>query len=294
MSRRVRRNLAAYLMLLPTLVLLGVFTVYPIVNSFIISFYDWDMMSPVKRFVGLQNYQHILADPLFRRAFGNTLLYVVCFVPSVLLLGLLAAVLLNAKIRFRAAFRTTLFLPYITSLAATGIVWSWIFNGQYGLLNFVLSWVGIHGVDWLNNARYTMFNLVLFGVWQNVGYVAVIFLAGLQNISREYYESASVDGASAWRKFRHITWPLLSPTSYFLLLLTTIEAFKVFLQVYVLYGESPGPNDSGLTLLYYMFNEGFSDFKMGYACAAAYVLFLIIFIFTLLQTTLSRRVNYSA
>ena len=293
MSFRLRRNLTAYLMLLPTFVLTGVFVIYPVIDSFFISFYKWDMLSAVKPFVGLQNYQHIFADPLFRRALVNTILYVVVFVPVVLILGLIAALLLNSKIHFLAAFRTAFFIPYVTSLAATGIVWQWIFNDQFGLLNFLLKSMGLSPQNWLQNPHWTLFNIVTLGVWQNIGYIAVIFLAGLQNISREYYEAASVDGAKPFQQFRHITVPLLSPTTYFLLILTTIEAFKVFLQVYVLYGESPGPNNSGMTLLYYMFDKGFSDFHMGYATASAYVLFVIIFIFTLLQMSLSKRVHYA-
>ncbi|WP_029421699.1 carbohydrate ABC transporter permease [Alicyclobacillus macrosporangiidus] len=294
MSFRLRRSVTAYLMLLPTLVLIGVFVVYPIVDSFVISFYKWDMLSASKPFVGLQNYIYIFEDPLFHTALKNTVLYVVFFVPIVLALGLLTAVLLNAKIRLLPLFRTAFFIPYVTSLAATGIVWQWIFNDQFGLLNYLLERAGLHAQDWLNDPRWTLFNIITIGVWQNLGYVAVIFLAGLQNISREYYEAADVDGATPWQKFARITLPLLSPTTYFLLILTTIEAFKVFLQIYVLYGETAGPNNSGMTLLYYMFTKGFGDYRMGYACASAYVLFLIVFVFTLAQMALSRRVHYEA
>lgn len=294
MSFRLRRNLTAYLMLLPTLVLTAVFIIYPVIDSFLISFYKWDMLSATKPFVGLRNYQHIFADPLFRRALINTVLYVVLFVPIVLIVGLLAAVLLNSKVRLLAAFRAAFFVPYVTSLAATGIVWQWIFNDQFGLLNYLLKSIGLQPQHWLQNPHLTLFNIIVLSVWQNLGYVAVIFLAGLQNISREYYEAASVDGAKPFQQFRHVTVPLLSPTTYFLLILTTIEAFKVFLQVYVLYGASAGPNNSGMTLLYYMFNKGFSDYHMGYATASAYVLFVIIFIFTLLQMSLSRRVHYES
>lgn len=294
MSFRLRRNLIAYLMLLPTLVLTGVFIIYPVIDSFLISFYKWDMMSDVKPFVGLQNYRYIFSDPLFRRALVNTVLYVVTFVPVVLILGLVSAVLLNAKVRFLGAFRAAFFIPYVTSLAASGIVWQWIFNNQFGLLNYLLQLVGLQPQNWLQNPHWTLFNLDVMGVWQNLGYVAVIFLAGLQNISSEYYEAADVDGARPFQKFRNITIPLLSPTTYFLLILTTIEAFKIFLQIYVLYGASAGPNNSGLTLLYYMFNKGFTDFRMGYATASAYVLFLIIFLFTLIQMAFSRRVHYES
>lgn len=294
MSYRLRRNITAYLMLLPTLIVTAVFIFYPVIDSFIISFFNWNMISDKRPFVGLANYGYILHDPLFQRAFFNTVLYVLCFVPSVLVLGVISAMLLNSKIRFLSVFRTAFFVPYVTSLAASGIVWQWIFNDQFGLLNYLLKQIGLHPQNWLQNPHWTLFNLVFMGVWQNLGYVTVIFLAGLQNISKEYYEAADVDGAPPFQKFRHITVPLLSPTSFFLLILTTIEAFKIFLQIYVLYGASAGPNNSGLTLLYYMYNQGFSDYHMGIATAAAYILFLIIFIFTMIQMLFSKRVHYDA
>jgi ABC-type sugar transport system permease subunit len=292
MGYRLSRSITAYLMLLPTLVLTGVFVFYPIVNSLWLSFHKWNMLSTDKSFVGFKNYDHIFHDPLFQKAFTNTLLYVVTYVPSVIVLGLITAAFLNAKIKFLAVFRTTLFIPYITSFAVTGIIWQWIFNEQYGLLNYFLHFIGISPQQWLSDPHWTLFNMVVMGVWQHLGYITVIFLAGLQGISKDYYEAASVDGANTWQKFRAITVPLLSPTTYFLLIVTTIEAFKVFLHVYVLYGGTSGPNFSGMTLVYYMYLKGFSDYRMGYAAAAAYVLFLIIFVFTLIQMSLSRRVHY--
>ncbi|WP_206884903.1 carbohydrate ABC transporter permease [Alicyclobacillus mali (ex Roth et al. 2021)] len=294
MTLKARRTFTAYMMLIPTLILVAVFTLYPILESFVISFFHWDMISPHKQFVGLQNYLQIFEDPLFHRAVINTLLFVILYVPIVMALGLAVALLLNARIRFRAFFRTAIFLPYVTSIAATGIIWQWIFNGQFGLLNDLLRQIGIQGPDWLNTPQDTMICLVTLSVWQSLGYVSVLFLAGLQNISREYYEAARVDGAHGWRLFRHVTWPLLSPTTFFVLLMSTIEAFKVFLPVYVLYGATDGPNDSGLTMLYYMFTEGFSDYRMGYASASAYILFVIILACTLLQMTLQRRVHYES
>nr|NNM91129.1 sugar ABC transporter permease [Bacilli bacterium] len=292
MILKLRRTVVAYTLLFPSLILLGIFTIYPILDSLYISFFRWDIMSTARPFVGLQNYIHIFTDPLFLQALLNTVEYVVFFVPIVMIVGLLAALLLNSKVRFLSFFRTIMFLPYITSLAATGVLWQWLFNDQFGLVNYFLQAVGLPSQDWLNNQNLTMFTMVLFGVWQNLGYVAVIFLAGLQNVSKEAYEAADVDGASALQKVWHITLPLLSPTTYFVLLLSTIEAFRVFLQVYVLYGQTPGPNNSGMTLLYYMYEMGFNDYKMGYASATAYVLFLITFIVTLIQMTLSRRVHY--
>lgn len=292
MGYRARRSALAYLMLLPTLVLIGVFVFYPIYSAFDISLYKWDMLSPIKPFVGFQNYTHIFSDPEFQQALKNTALYVVVYVPTLMLAGLLTASLLNTKLKFLSAFRTALFIPYITALSATAILWQWIFNDQYGLLNYFLKRIGISGPDWLNDPHWTLFNVVVYSVWQNLGYVTVIFLAGLQGISKDYYEAADVDGASSWHKFRHITISLLSPTTYFVLIVSTIDAFKVFLTPYLLYSGTSGPNDTGLTLIYYMYLKGFQDMKMGYACASGFVLFIIILIITLMQMGLSRKVHY--
>ncbi|GGJ10781.1 hypothetical protein GCM10010885_20010 [Alicyclobacillus cellulosilyticus] len=287
-----RRTLSAYAMMFPALVLTAVFVVYPIGEAFVVSFLHWDMLTAANRaFVGLANYVRILRDPLFYKALVNTVCYVLLFVPCVLGLGLAAAVALNARIPGRKVMRALLLLPYVTSLAATGVLWQWIFNGQFGLLNALLAEFGLPPQNWLFNPHLTLLNLLIYGVWQNLGYVAVILLAGLQNIDRAFYEAAAVDGAGAWHKFRHITLPLLSPVLWFTWVLVTIEAFKVFLQVYVLYSGTEGPNFSGITLLYYMYEQGFSNYRMGEACAAAFILFFIIFLVTLVQLVWQRRVH---
>jgi len=280
-------------MLVPTFLVTGVFVFYPIVNSFIISFFNWNMLSPVKRFVGLQNYWQIFHDPLFLVALRNTLFYAVCYVPVVLALGLIAALALNQRIRGSAGFRTILIVPYVTSIAGSGVIWQWIFEPN-GVLNALLRYVGIPPQNWLNDPHWTLFNIIVMGVWQQLGYVSIIYLSGLQAISKEYYEAASVDGARSWHMFRHITWPLLTPSTYFLLILTSINALGIFLQVYVLYGQSAGPNNSAMTLVYYMYMNGFSNYRMGYASAAAYVFFFLVLIITLIQLLYSRRVNYDS
>ncbi|MCS7175709.1 carbohydrate ABC transporter permease [Pseudothermotoga sp.] len=228
---------------------------------------------------------------LFIKAMFNTLYYVVLSVPITIALALAIALLLNTNIKLRAFFRTAYFVPFVTSIVAISLVWRWIFDDAYGLLNYFLSFFNIQKIAWLKDERWTIPTVAIVSIWRTVGYDAVIFLAGLQSIDRSYYEAAEVDGASSWQKFLHITWPLLSPTTFFLLIVSLINAFKVFTEVYVLYSGLPGPyNNSGLTMVYYVFDRFYVQQRMGIACAAAYVLFAIILIFTLIQFRVGRNV----
>lgn len=228
---------------------------------------------------------------LFIKAMFNTLYYVVLSVPITIALALMIALLLNANIKLRALFRTAYFVPFVTSVVAVSLVWRWIFDDAYGLLNYFLSFFNVQKIAWLKDERWTIPTVAMVSIWRTVGYDAVIFLAGLQNIDRSYYEAAEVDGANSWQKFLHITWPLLSPTTFFLLIISLINAFKVFTEVYVLYSGLPGPyNNSGLTMVYYVFDRFYVQQRMGIACAAAYVLFAIILVFTLIQFRVGRNV----
>jgi multiple sugar transport system permease protein len=193
-------------------------------------------------------------------------------------------------VKFRVFFRTAYFIPFVTSVVAISLVWKWIFNDEFGLLNYILSLFNIEPISWLKDERWTIPTIAIVSVWKTVGYDAVIFLAGLQNIDRSYYEAAEVDGASSLQKFFYITWPLLSPTTFFLLIVSLIGAFKVFAEVYVLYDGLPGPyNNSGMTLVYYVFDLFYRQQRMGIASAAAYILFAIILIFTFIQYRVGRR-----
>jgi len=226
----------------------------------------------------------------FIKALYNTGYYVILTVPITLALALGIALLLNAPIKMRAVFRTAYFIPFVTSVVAISLVWQWIFNDDYGLLNYFLSFFGIQKIAWLKDERWTIPTIAIVSIWRMVGYDAVIFLAGLQNIDKFYYEAAEVDGASTWQKFMYITWPLLSPTTFFLTIVSFIGAFKVFAAVFVLYQGLPGPyNKSGLTMVYYVFDLFYNQQRMGIACAAAYLLFGIILIFTMLQFLIGRK-----
>ena len=231
---------------------------------------------------------------VFIKAIYNTLYYVLLTTPTGIFLSLLIAMVLNLPLRGKLVYRTAFFIPYITSVVAISLVWQWIFNDTYGLMNYFLSFFGSGKIPWLTNEVYTIPTIAIVSVWKMVGYNAIIFLAGLQSIDRFYYDAAEVDGASKIQQFRHITWPLLSPTTFFVLIVSVIGNFKVFTEIFVLYNELPGPyNNSGMTMVYYIFNKFYKDQRMGEASAAAYVLFMIIMILTFFQFRAGRkRVSY--
>ncbi len=230
----------------------------------------------------------------FIKSLWNTAYYVILYVPANIILALLVALLLNRLKWAKALMRTSYFMPFVTSIVAVSLVWQWIYNDQFGLLNYALSMVGLPKVAWLKNAAWTIPTIAIMSIWKTIGYNAIIFLAGLQSIDTFYYEAADIDGATNFQKFRYITWPLLSPMTFFVLIVSSIGAFKVFTEVYVLYQAVPGPyNRSGLTIVYYIFDTFYGNQQMGLASAAAYILFGIILVFTLLQFRASRkRVEY--
>ncbi|MCD6254203.1 MAG: sugar ABC transporter permease [Thermotogae bacterium] len=256
-------------------------------------------------FLILRYYAHVSRDiisylvvvkesSLFVKAIWNTIYYVILSTPTTIFLALGIALLLNRPLKLRAFYRTAYFIPFVTSVVAISLVWKWIFNDEFGLLNYFLSWFGIEKVAWLKDERWTIPTIAIVSIWKMVGYDAVIFLAGLQNIDKFYYEAADVDGANNLQKFFYITWPLLSPTTFFVLIVSMIGAFKVFTQVYVLYEGLPGPyGNSGLTMVYYIFDTFYQKQRMGLASAAAYVLFAIILVLTLIQFRVGqKRVQY--
>lgn len=286
-------SLQAYIYLLPTLVILGVFTFYPFVNSFFLSLHEGAITNPTRNFVGLEHFQDLMKDRKFWKAMTNTAFYVAVSVPTTIFLALFFAVLLNTKIRFKGFFRTAFFLPYITPTVAAAVVWEWIFHRDWGLFNSFLNFFGIPSQDWINNPQLAMPMVILFSIWKYMGFNIVIFLAGLQNISREYYEAAEIDGANAWQQFWRITFPLLTPVTFFVLIISMIGAFKVFDEIFVIFHGGTGPLDSAMTIMILFYETAFARFKMGYASAIAYTMFIVIFLFTLLQMWLAkRRVHY--
>lgn len=285
--RRLWSRLEPWLYLAPTITGLLLFSAGSVLASFLMSFTRWQVVTPPE-WIALQNYRDLLASPLFWQVFRNTLLYVLLAVPLTLASSLAAALLVDQKLPGARFFRTVYFLPVVSSMVAVALVWSFLYNPEYGLLNAMLERLfGLHGPAWLSDPHWAMPAMVLMTVWKGLGYTMVIFLAGLQNIPEELYEAAAIDGVGPWRKFWRITLPMLSPTIFFALVTTLIGSFQVFEQTYML--TRGGPANATMTLSYYIYQHAFQFFHMGYAAAMSYVLFAFIFVITLVQFRLQRR-----
>jgi multiple sugar transport system permease protein len=277
----------AWAFLLPSLLLFLVFTAIPVVWAFLISFTHWDLFTAPKP-AWFDNYVGLAKDPIFRQVLGNTGVFVLAAVPLEMVLGLLCALGLNRNVRGRTALRVIYFLPVVTSTVAAALVWAWLFNSNFGLINDALSLLGVTDLPkWLASSRWAMPAVITVFVWQNLGYAMVLFLAGLQNIRPDVYEAAALDGATGWPRFWHITLPLLSPMTFFILIISIISSFQVFDLVYVM--TKAGPSNATNTLVYFIYQNGFAFYQMGYASAAAMVLFLIVLVLTLIQYRLQDR-----
>lgn len=293
MALKVRKHhrarqeaLWGYLMIAPMLLGFGIFFYLALGASFFISLSKWDILTP-PQWVGFENYRNLLADPSFRRALWNTSYYTLLSVPLGLIASLLLAIALNTNLRFRNLYRLIFFLPVLTMPVAIGIVWNWIYNPDFGILNQFLSLFGAPRLKWLTDPKLAMPALVILSVWQGSGYGMIIFLAGLQNIPKEYYEAAQIDGAKGWQRFRFITLPLLSPTMFFVTVTSLISAFQVF---DVVYAMTAGRASNTLrTVVYQIYDEGFRYFRMGNATAVAWVLFALILVITIIQLRFQRR-----
>ncbi|MFN8494641.1 MAG: sugar ABC transporter permease [Caldilineaceae bacterium] len=284
---RVREALEAYLLILPTVIGLLVFTAGPILASLYFSFTNWNLLSTPK-WRGLDNYVELFTkDPLFWITLKNTAYYVLGTVPTGAVLALLLAIALNQKIRGLALFRTMYFIPVVSSVVAISVLWSWLYQADFGLINQFLRSLGFKGVGWLSSPTWAMPAIIIMSIWHGLGYNIVIFIAGLQSIPQDYYEAARIDGANAWQNFRHITIPLISPVTFFVIILSLISSFQVFEQAYVM--TQGGPVNATKTIVYYLYQNGFMNFHMGYASALAYVLFMIIVVLTLFQFSLQKR-----
>jgi multiple sugar transport system permease protein len=284
---RIFRAIEPWLYLLPTLLGLALFSAGAVVASFLISFTTWDMITPPE-LVWMQNYLSLWRSDLFWEVVINTLYFIVMAVPLSVSCSLALALAANTGLRGITFFRTAYFLPVVSSMIAVALVWSWIFNPEYGLLNYLLQVIfGVKGPSWLHSTAWAMPAMVIVTVWKGLGYSMVIFLAGLQNIPQDLYHAATIDGASVWKRFRHITFPMLSPTTFFVVVITLINAFQVFEQTYVL--TRGGPANSTLTMSYYIYQNAFQYFQMGKAAALSYVLFAVIFVVTLIQFGIQKR-----
>jgi len=281
------------IMVSPYLIHFVVFVAGPLAASLYFGFSDYDMLNPPK-WTGLDNFARMGSDPLFWKALRNTLLFTVLFVPLQTLLALLLAVALNQKLRGLKWFRMAHFIPVISSWTVILYVADAIFNPRFGAANALLTRLGLDAQRWLQDEKLAIPLLVVIAVWKGIGYIMVIYLAGLQSVPGDLYEAAEIDGAGAYRKFRSITLPMISPTTFLVVVMSTITTFQAFEQIYVLTGrgdmsQAGGPNNSTMVLMLDLYREGFTYLRMGYASAIAWVLFMILFALTMLQLRVQKK-----
>jgi len=283
---------AGWLFVMPAALLIIGFGLIPIGWSLLLSFQSSDFVSPAK-WVGLANYRALESDPEFRSAIGRTLLYTALFVPISVLGGLVVAVVLNAKVHFISIYRTAVFIPVACSTVATAIIFNWLLEPTFGIVNYALGWVGLGPYGFFQDPDQSLYSVVLMTSWGWIGFNAIVYLAALQSIPPELVEAAAIDGAGRFTTFRRIVWPLLGPATLFLVVWNSINALQVFDEIYV--STRGGPLHSTTVVVYYLFQQAFQFFAAGYGAAIAYVLFVAILLLTLLQLWVARRrVHYSS
>lgn len=279
----------AWLFLFPSLAVILVFSIYPLFRSFFMSFQTGTLIR--QEFGGLENYQKVLTDPLFFRALKNTALFAVGTVPIALIISLAIAWIIFEKVKHKSFFETIFFMPYVTSTIAIGIVFRYFFNGSYGIVNYLLGLVGIPAINWLDSVDMSMTTLIIFGIWTSLAFNIIILLSGLRNIDDEHFKIAKMFGATDWEIFRRITFPQLVPTIAFLSTVNLISAFKVYTQVYALFGGKAGIANSATTAVYYIYDKFHISGRPGIAMAATVILFLLILLITFLQNKLLKKVG---
>ena len=289
---RWREARAGWVMSAPALAAIAVFFAIPAVASLFLSFTDFDIYALADsgnlRFVGLQNYQRLVENPLFWKAMGNTLWFVAFGVPFIVTLSLFAAMLVNSRwLAWRPVWRVALFAPYVTTLVATAVVWRYLLHTRYGLVNYLLSLFGVAPIDWLGSPHASLPAILIFVGWKTFGYNMIIFLAALQTVPRELEEAARIDGAGWFMRLRHVILPAIAPTVLLVSVLTVAGMFQLFAEPYVM--TQGGPAQSTVTILYFMYEEGFKWWNLGSGAAVAFLLFLCILAVTLVQLRLARK-----
>jgi multiple sugar transport system permease protein len=289
--RELMEWLSGYAFLAPSFIVLAIFTYFPVGYALVLSLFKWRIMRGDPAFNGLVNYQLLLTSADFWQAIGNTVYFAVGSIPTGMAVALFIAILLNRPMRTLAIYRTAYFLPTITSMVAVSVVWMWIYHPDVGLMNYFLELFHLPTVRWLNDPAWAMPSIIILSVWKGLGYNVIIYLAGLQNIPEQLYEAAQIDGAGRWQLFRHVTWPLLTPTTFLILIMAVINAFQAFTEFNVM--TQGGPLGVTTTVVYYLYQQAFQQFNMGYGSALAIVLFVIILGLTLVQNkVLGPRVHY--
>mgnify|MGYP002520586647 FL=1 len=280
-----KQSFAGVLFILPALLGTIVFIIIPIICSFGLSFAKWDLLNPIQ-FVGLENYKIVLTEPVFVKIIINTFVYAIATSVFGVIIPLILACIINSKIKGADFFKTAYFLPFVTPMIVIGIIWEWIFDPNIGCLNHLLH---LH-INWLYDTNFAMPALIIVSVWKLIGYNMILFLTGLSTINQELLEASKIDGANAYNTFKHVTIPLLSPTIFFVTIITAITSFQVFDLIYVM--TQGGPLDSTNVLVYAIYKNAFEYFNVGKASALAYVLFAIIFVLTLIQWKLKNKLVY--
>ena len=289
--KKAIKTLKPYLFVAPALIVFIVFSIYPILNTIFLSFYEWDMISPTKEFVGIKNYQTLFRDVKFYQTLSNTFVYMLLTVGLGVILAIALALFLRKDTRINKFMQNLIFTPYIVSLASISFLWMWLMNNDFGLLNYLLSLVGIGPIDWLGNPKVALISLVIISVWKTLGYNTLIILSALQSIPKHLYEAASLDKATKRQTFFKITLPMISPTLFFLTIVSIIASFKVFETIQII--TNGGPQNSTNTLVYSIYEYGFQFYKIGYASTIGVILLVIISIFTIIYfKLLSKKVHY--
>ncbi|OAX48251.1 carbohydrate ABC transporter permease [Paenibacillus sp. AD87] len=284
-------KLRPYVLVAPSITIFSIFFLYPIFYMIFLSFYNWDFINPVKEFVGFNNFVELFKDSAFLQVLSNSLNYTLLSVSLSIVISLMLAIWLNREGAWYGFVQGALFSPHIVSLVSVSLVWMWLMDPKFGLLNGLLDMVGLPKLAWLSSPDSSLLSLVLVSVWKGVGYNALIFIAGLQSIPRDVYEASALDEANWWRKFYKITLPMLSPTLFFLIIINLISSFQVFETIAIM--TNGGPINSTNTLVFYIYEYGFRYFKIGYASAAGVILLVVVGLLTLVYfKLLSRKVHY--
>jgi multiple sugar transport system permease protein len=287
-------TLVGYSFVLPSLIGFCCFMAFPLFYSLFLSFMDWSMFRGFSgsHFIGLDNFKSVFTNEYFWAGLRNNLLFVLMAVPLLIIISLVVAVFLNGKIYGRGALRAAYFMPYITTVTASAIVFSALFHPEFGPINNLLRAIGISDPPgWAASSKWALFTVALFWIWKNIGYCIVIFLAGLQGINKSLYEAAEIDGANSKQQFFRITVPMVSPTTFFLVITTVITSFQLFAEIQVM--TQGGPGTATVTLVYHIYQTAFQEFKMGYASAVSWIFFLLILVVTVLQWKGQKKwVNY--
>lgn len=294
-KRILKDKIEPYIYLFPFMFFLLIFTIYPVINVFLLSFKEnYSFLRGIYDGISFENYKEVLLDDKFRQSLINTFLYVLFVVPLSTAIAVFVAYLLNQKIKGIAFFQTAFFMPMVTSITAVGLIWRFMYNQNYGVFNYILSLFGIEKIGWLTDSAWSLVALVIFGIWNILPFTIILLLSGLQNIDQMYYTAAKVDGAKPAKIFFRITVPLLSPTIFLVSIMNTISSFKVFSELFPLFNGKPGPYFNLYTVVYYIRYAMMEKRKYGYAAAGAVILFICIMIFTFIELLIKKHKRFGA